>query len=507
MAKELFDGIYSSHKVVFIERIEKNLHFYLKEKIKSMKRAGQEIIVEIDKHDLDSVLHELKNNVELKVEILNSINCYSSRDDSYMLLSLASMSNNFTMLIKLKIGSFPEKDMNFKLEYYDLINVIIRNYKSAGFYLTNRDLQAKFNDIIIKSQVLDGLDSFDTYILSDYDNIEAAYLDSSISKVPANDIFHNVSFTDLLTVISRLDYHAGIFPELCLCHAIEEIMQIKISKRAQLIRMLISELFRISSHLYYILKMAKILGSELSLSRASIERERVLRMIELITGGRVHPNYIRIGGVKQNLNIDKLLNIKNSIETTLQKVDGLETLLLDNTIITSKLKNTGVVKKEDALNCGLTGPNLRACGVRYDLRKNRNLLLYKDISFLIPIGKYGDCLERLQLRFNEIYQSIKIVKQILDNLPDEPIKKIINLDGIEIPKTEMISSVECPHGVFKIFVEIQDNIVLNLVSVGPSKNGIYCARNILENNNVEDLILILASLDISSGEMLQGQYL
>ena len=175
---------------------------------------------------------------------------------------------------------------------------------------------------------------------------------------------------------------------------------------------------------------------------------------------------------------------------------------MDNSIITAKLKDTGAADKDVALACGATGPNLRASGARYDIRKNRNLMLYKDISFLVAIGKYGDCLERVQIRFREIYQSIKIIDQIVSDLPDEYIKKPVDISEIELDYSEMVSSVECPHGVFKIFIELKNNRVLNLIVLGPSKNSIYLAEKILPGNRVEDVEIILASLDINSGELM-----
>jgi len=507
MAKELFDGIYSSHKVVFIERIEKNLQFYLREKIKKIKKSGQEIIVDIEKDDLDSTISELKNNPEFGVEILGSINYILSGRQSYLLLSMSSISNNFSMVLKVKIESGPENMDNLKKEFHGILEIIGEHYPIAGFFKEERSFRQYFNDVIIKGQVPDGLDCFDSYIVSGYGEIEKIFIDGRISAIPAEDIFCNIEFERLLTIVSRLDFSAGIFPEIGLCLALEEILQLKVSKRAQLIRMLVCELFRITNHLYFISKIAKIAGSEFSFNRALIERDRAMRLTELITGARIHPNFSRIGGVRQNINEEKILNIKKNMKILLHKVDNLETIFLDNTLITAKLKNSGIIRKETALKFGLSGPNLRSCGVRYDLRKNRNLLLYKDISFLVPFGKFGDCLERLQIRFNEIYQSIKIIQQITDSLPDETIRKLDSIENFEIDRTEAVSSIECPHGVYKLFIEIENNKILNLVPVAPSLNNLFCAREILAGNNIEDFNLILASLDISSGEMLQGHYL
>ena len=178
-------------------------------------------------------------------------------------------------------------------------------------------------------------------------------------------------------------------------------------------------------------------------------------------------------------------------------------MLLDNAVITNKLKNKGSADRQTVLGCGVTGPNLRASGARYDLRKNRNLLLYREVSFIVAVGKYGDCLERLYIRFREIYQSIKIIEQLAGLMPDEHIRKLINLSELDIPYNRMVSSIECPHGVFKIYFEIEGSTVLKLVVMGPSRNSLYLAQNILSGSAIDDIELILASLDISSGEIMQ----
>ncbi|MCL5071181.1 MAG: hypothetical protein M1308_09835, partial [Actinobacteria bacterium] len=463
MAKELYDGIYSSHKMVFIERVEKNLEFYLKDKLQGIKRLGQEILCEVTKTNLYAVLKELKLNPELDIHVLSSINKYISRDKSFVIFNLSSVSNNFSMILKVQLDSLPSEKENLSREYDSLVTDITELFESAEFFLDRSKLKDTYNDIVIRGEVLDGFDTFDTCLQTDYDIIDKVFLDTRISHVPSGTILNGIDITNLLTFVSRFDYNAGIFPELCLCLALEELMQLKVTKRVQYIRMIISELFRISNHINYISKMSIVLGSEMAYNNAMIERERILRIIEFITGSRVHPNFIRIGGVKKDLSNEKINNIMENIPVIFKKITKIEALLLDNTIITAKLKNVGIADRETTLKCGVTGPNLRASGARYDLRKNRNLLLYKDVSFLISLGKYGDCLERLQLRFREIYQSINIINQALSEMPEEHIKKLINLSDLEIPFTEMVSSIECPHGVFKIFFEIKDNIVLKLV--------------------------------------------
>ncbi len=505
MAKELFNGIYSSHKIVFIERIEKNLEFYLKDKILELKKLGQELICTINMSDLYEVCLELNRNTEIGIDILSSINLYRSRGKHCILINLSSVNNNFSMLLKVIIPLERDSEPIQVVQAYEsAISILNKVFEAAEFFRERKNLNDSNSDIVLEAQQLDGIDSFDVYLSTDYDIIEKAFIDTAVSRVSSNEFHKNTILTDVLTYVSRYDYTAGIFPELCLCMSFEELMQIKVPKRVQYIRMLLSELYRISSHLYYISRISKIVGSELVFHLSMLERERILRLIELITGSRINPNFIRIGGVKKDLNTEKIKAIQETVETVFKTIYRLETLLLDNSIISGKLKNKGFIDRGTALICGVTGPNLRSCGARYDMRKNRNLMLYKDMSFITALGKYGDCLERVLLRFKEIYQSIKIIDQAARDLPEEHIKKLVNLADIEIPDTEMISSVECPHGVFKIFMEIKNDLILNLLILAPSRNSVYLAEKILPGNRVEDVELILASLDINSGELMTG---
>lgn len=501
MAKELYDGIYSSHKLVFIERVEKNLEFYLKNKIAHSKRLGQEIFCIVSKENLQGVLGELRNNPEFNVGILNNISKYQSSGATHVLINLSSVINNFSLLLKIELSNSTGPSLN--REYIEIINIVKIYFESAIFYKERPALESKYSDVTMFSPFIDGFDFLDIYLLTNDDTIEKAYIDTNIARVVADNFYINADIEKLLSYVSRFDYTAGIFPELCFCIAMEELMQLKVQKRVQSIRMIVGELFRISNHLHFIANICKIMGNDTVYNLALLERERVFRVIELITGSRINPNFVRIGGIRKDLNEEKLKNIKESLPTLALKVSRIETMLLDNSIITGRLKDIGIIDRNTALEYGVTGPNLRSLGIRYDLRKNRNLMLYKDISFIIPLGKYGDCMDRVQVRFGEIYQSIKIVEQIAYELPQEHIKKLINLSELEFPFSSMISSIECPHGVFKIYIEVKENIVSNMVLMGPSRNSLFLAEKILEGNRLEDVEIVLGSLDLSCGEIVR----
>lgn len=501
MAKELYDGIYSSHKLVFIERVEKNLEFYLKNKIVQSKRLGQEILCIVSKENLQDVLRELRDNPEFNVQILNNISKYQSRGATHVLINMSSVINNFSLLLKIELSGSPGPSLN--REYIEIINIVKIYFESAIFYKERPALESKYSDVTMFSPFIDGFDFLDIYLLTNDDTIKKAYIDTNIARVVSEDFYINADIEKLLSYVSRFDYTAGIFPELCFCIALEELMQIKVQKRVQSIRMIVSELFRISNHLHFIANICKIMGNDTVYNLALLERERVFRVIELVTGSRINPNFVRIGGIRKDLNEEKLKNIKESLPTLTLKISRIETMLLDNSIITGRLRDIGITDRNTALEYGVTGPNLRSLGIRYDLRKNRNLMLYKDISFLVPLGKYGDCLDRVEVRFGEIYQSIKIVEQIAYELPQEHIKKLINLSELEFPFSSMISSIECPHGVFKIYLEVNKNTISNMILMGPSRNSLFLAEKILEGNRLEDVEVVLGSLDLSCGEIVR----
>lgn len=501
MAKELYDGIYSSHKLVFIERVEKNLEFYLKNKMVQSKRLGQEILCIVSKENLQDVLRELRDNPEFNVQILNNISKYQSRGATHVLINMSSVINSFSLLLKIELSGSPGPSLN--REYIEIINIVKIYFESAIFYKERPALESKYSDVTMFSPFIDGFDFLDIYLLTNDDTIEKAYIDTNIARVVSEDFYINADIEKLLSYVSRFDYTAGIFPELCFCIALEELMQIKVQKRVQGIRMIVSELFRISNHLHFIANICKIMGNDTVYNLALLERERVFRVIELVTGSRINPNFVRIGGIRKDLNEEKLKNIKESLPTLTLKISRIETMLLDNSIITGRLRNIGITDRNTALEYGVTGPNLRSLGIRYDLRKNRNLMLYKDISFLVPLGKYGDCLDRVEVRFGEIYQSIKIVEQIAYELPQEHIKKLINLSELEFPFSSMISSIECPHGVFKIYLEVNKNTISNMILMGPSRNSLFLAEKILEGNRLEDVEVVLGSLDLSCGEIVR----
>ena len=366
-------------------------------------------------------------------------------------------------------------------------------------------MKYKYSDVIAFSQNLGGLDSFDVYASSTGDILDKIYIDRSISKFNTDDFYKGSDILNLVSYMGRFDYKAAVFPELCFCMNYEKMLQMKIPKRAQYIRMLLCELFRISNHISFIGNMSYMLGCDIAYNLALIERERILRLIENITGSRILPNFIRVGGVAKDIDKEIISGIKRDIKILYKNMKKIEGMLTGSSQVAEKLREKGIIDKNTAVSFGLSGPNLRASGIRNDLRKETNFLLYGDVSFTIPLGKYGDCLDRLLIRFKEIYQSIKIISQLANKMPYGAIRKMIKISHLEFPLFMMISEVECPHGVFKVYTEVEKDEILSLVVMGPSTNSLMVGEKVLHGSSIDDLDLILASLDISSGEIMGRQ--
>lgn len=489
--------IFETPKLTLTDEIEKSLRFHLGTKLNTIRKLGDEIFCEVVKENLASVLAEVKNKPELALESLNCIKLCGQDRSPFLIVSLYSVLNNFWLLIKVKLPYPVSRD-----EYNKTLDLIGSYFVQAKFYKDETVPVSYCQDVKIFSQALDGLDGFDVYASCFDDVLEDVYIDTSLSSIGASRFYADKEISRLLPYMGRLDYRAAIFPELCFCIGIEGLLQLKVPKRAQYIRMLVCELFRISNHIYYITVISEIMGYDVIVSLSMIERERILKIIEHITGSRVLPNFIRVGGVREDISDEIIGEIKTEIGVLYRGLRKIESMFLGNIVVVERLRNVGVVNRALALEYGISGPNLRACGIRYDLRKSRNFLSYEDFSFVVPLEKRGDCLGRTELRFREIYQSIKIINQIIEQMPLGVVRKIINLSHIKLPFSNMVSSVECPHGVFRIYAEFKDTKVLNLVFMGPSFNSVLLGERILKEGKLEDFNLILASLDISPGEIL-----
>ncbi len=225
-----------------------------------------------------------------------------------------------------------------------------------------------------------------------------------------------------LPYTDRIDYLGGVLNEMPYLLAIERLAGIEVPERARVIRVMLSELFRVISHLVWYGTFAQDLGALSPAFFTFTDRERALGIIEAICGARMHPNWFRIGGVAEDLpnGWDQL--IIDFLDYMPDRLAEYDRLIMSNLILRKRTKGVGVVTAAQAIEWGMTGPNLRACGVEWDFRKARPYSGYEDFDFEIPTATRGDCYARAQVRVAEIRQSLSIIRQCVENMPSGPYK-------------------------------------------------------------------------------------
>ncbi|MEJ2082463.1 MAG: NADH dehydrogenase (quinone) subunit D, partial [Acidobacteriota bacterium] len=220
----------------------------------------------------------------------------------------------------------------------------------------------------------------------------------------------------------RIDYLGGVMNNLPYVLAVEMLAGIEVPERAQVIRVMLVELFRIISHLVWYGTFAQDVGSLSPVFFTFNDRERALNIIEAICGDRMHPNWFRIGGVTQDLpnGWDKL--IREFIDYMPPRLHEYDGIVMRNPVFQARTKGIGAYTTRDAIEWGVTGPGLRATGMEWDFRKTRPYSGYDQFEFDIPTGKQGDCFDRAAVRIEEMRQSLRIMRQCLENMPEGPYK-------------------------------------------------------------------------------------
>jgi len=250
----------------------------------------------------------------------------------------------------------------------------------------------------------------------------------------------------------RLDYVAPMNQEHAYCLAIEKLMGVEVPKRAQYIRVLYAEIGRILNHLLNLTTFALDVGAMTPLLWAFEERENLMEFYERACGARLHANYFRPGGVAADLPAGLLDDVSDWAEQFEVFMKDFDRVLVGNRIFKQRTVDIGVVSAEEALDWGFTGPNIRASGLAWDLRKSQPYDSYEDFDFDIPVGKNGDCYDRFLVRFEEMWQSLSIIKQAIKNMPDGPV--IVENNKVAPPsRAQMKRSMEALIHHFKLFTE------------------------------------------------------
>jgi NADH-quinone oxidoreductase subunit D len=260
------------------------------------------------------------------------------------------------------------------------------------------------------------------------------------------------TYLQAVPYFDRLDYVSPMCQEHAYALAVEKLLGCKIPRRAQFIRVLFSEITRLLNHIMAITTQALDVGAMTPLLWMFEEREKMMGFYEKVSGSRMHSAYIRPGGVHQDLPAGLIEEIAKFVEEFVSKIQDMETLLSDNRIFKQRMVDIGIVSKQQALDWGFSGPMIRGSGIAWDLRKNQPYEIYAELDFDIPIGKNGDSYDRYLVRVYEMYESLKIIKQCLELMPEGDV--FCNDPKISPPKrSDMKHSMESLINHFKLFTE------------------------------------------------------
>jgi NADH:ubiquinone oxidoreductase subunit D len=348
---------------------------------------------------------------------------------------------------------------------------------------------------------------------------DIGYLHRGVEK-----IVEQRKFISIIPYVDRLDYLSSLIMEHTYVLALEKLLDIEIPMRAQYIRIIMDELTRISSHLMAIGTMTFDLGCLSLFLYCLEEREKILEIFEEVTGARMHQAYYFPGGVLQDISAESIKKIKRFIEHLNFFYESTEKLALNNRIFIERTKSIGVISTELAKVSGISGVNLRASGIDYDVREYRSYGAYHLLDYYPMTLQDGDCYARFYLRFLEIKQSTELITQCLEQLePGEfyedhigfdvnqkgryPIQKLLHdyvfANGIQLPSNKMIySACESPRGEFGVhlFMETNPAYPYRLRFKSPSFLHIQLLKKLLPGVKLADCPAILSSLDFLMGD-------
>ena len=319
------------------------------------------------------------------------------------------------------------------------------------------------------------------------------YMHRGNEKLP-----ENCDYRQVIGYHDRTDYLAQFNTEHCYVEAVERIAGITPTERAEHIRVILAELNRIASHLMFV----GAFGTDLGLFGTSFmyafrDRETIQDYFEEITGERMMYNYFRPGGVAWDVPEDfreRTGQVLAKVKSGVQDIDGL---MMENEVVLARCRGLSPVSQEDAINWGLSGPMLRATGLAHDIRRAEPYSIYDRFEFDIPTGRQGDVYDRMYVRLEEMKQSIRIVEQALDDLPDGPIMAEGMKRILRVPAGEVYMRVESPRGEYGVYVVSNgsDKPYRHKVR-GASFSNLSALRSMSIGHYVADVILILGSIDI-----------
>ncbi|UCD16559.1 MAG: NADH dehydrogenase (quinone) subunit D [Candidatus Zixiibacteriota bacterium] len=347
------------------------------------------------------------------------------------------------------------------------------------------------------------------------------YLHTGIEKTGESKLYYKV-----IPMTDRMDYLAPMSNNLGYCLAVEKLLGIQVPEKVKYARVCLTELTRLKSHLVWVGTHPFDLGAMSMGLYAFRERESIIDVYEAVAGQRMMSTYFRIGGLAEDLpgNFDKV--VKKAISDIRQGLIDYNRLLTDNKIFRNRTIGVAKISAEDAINCGLTGPSLRACGVNYDVRKANPYTGYENFDFEIPLGQNGDVYDRYLVRMEEMRQSLRIVEQALDGMPEGPYRahvpgvvlppkedvlskmeslifhfKIIT-EGFRPPRGAVYQAIESPKGELGFFISSDGTGKPHRMRVRPpSFVNLSALPKLIEGALVADVVAAIGSIDIVLGEV------
>ena len=350
---------------------------------------------------------------------------------------------------------------------------------------------------------------------------DIGYLHTGIEKTCEAKFYQQV-----VPLTDRIDYLSPMSNNLCYCLAVEKLLQIEIPERAQWLRVMLNELTRLNSHLVWLGTHAMDIGALTVFLYTFREREDILRLFEHVAGQRMMTSYFRIGGVSLEPPLDFFAMVQKLISRMPAKIDEYQNLLTGNPIWVDRLKGVGYLSAADAIALGVTGPPLRASGVDWDLRRDMPYTGYEKFQFKVPIATEGDVWARYVIRLEEMRESVKIIQQTLDGIPDGPVTadapkvvlpdrekmktemesliyhfKIVT-EGFPVPAGEVYQAIESPRGEMGYYVVADGTAKPYRVHMrNPSFATLQALETMCKGRLLADVVAVIGSIDIVLGEI------
>jgi len=339
-------------------------------------------------------------------------------------------------------------------------------------------------------------------------------------------LIEHKTYLQAVPYFDRLDYVAPMNQEHAFALATERLLGLEVPKRGQYIRVLYSEIGRLLSHLLNVTTQAMDVGALTPPLWGFEEREKLMVFYERASGSRMHAAYVRPGGVHQDLPPQLLQDIYDFCDPCEQVLDDLEALLTGNRIFKQRNVDIGIVTQEEAQAWGFSGVMVRGSGMAWDLRKSQPYECYNELDFDIPVGKNGDCYDRYLVRMEECRQSLKIMKQCIEQMPDGPVSAVNNkvvppkrgemkrsmealihhfklyTEGYHVPEGEAYAAVEAPKGEFGVYlVSDGTNKPYRCKIRAPGYAHLQAMDYLCKGHMLADVAAVLGSLDIVFGEV------